>query len=99
MTKQELLYLTGSSLRRITAADLADARTDSQRAANYIITTAEGWEYYSERATTDDIINAITWSKERAKLNSMCVSCGQLGKDCAGTTCQSWTGCIYRKAI
>ena len=30
-------------------------------------------------------------------LNSMCENCICLGDSCDGTTCQTWTGCIYRK--
>lgn len=29
--------------------------------------------------------------------NSMCVDCLNRGKSCNGTTCQTWTGCVYRK--
>ena len=31
------------------------------------------------------------------KLNNMCETCARLGKDCEGTTCQTWTGCVYRQ--
>ena len=31
------------------------------------------------------------------KLNSMCETCARLNKDCEGTTCQAWTGCVYRE--
>lgn len=31
------------------------------------------------------------------KLNSICTTCARLGNDCNGTTCQTWTGCIYRQ--
>lgn len=30
-------------------------------------------------------------------LNTMCFDCLERGKSCKGTTCQTWTGCIYRK--
>lgn len=30
-------------------------------------------------------------------LNSMCLNCLNRGKSCEGTTCQTWTGCIFRK--
>jgi hypothetical protein len=30
-------------------------------------------------------------------LNTMCFDCLERGKTCKGTTCQTWTGCIYRK--
>lgn len=32
-----------------------------------------------------------------AELNNMCETCARLGKDCEGTTCQTWTGCVYRQ--
>jgi len=33
-----------------------------------------------------------------ARLNTMCSTCDCLNRDCVGTTCQDWTGCIYRRA-
>lgn len=30
-------------------------------------------------------------------LNPMCYDCLKLNKDCKGTTCQAWTGCIYKE--
>ena len=30
-------------------------------------------------------------------LNIMCINCLNRGKTCDGTTCQTWTGCVYRK--
>lgn len=30
-------------------------------------------------------------------LNVICFDCLERGKSCNGTTCQTWTGCIYRK--
>ncbi len=32
-------------------------------------------------------------------LNSICVNCLEYGKTCDGSTCQAWTGCVYRKTI
>lgn len=29
------------------------------------------------------------------KINPICTDCQKLGKDCNGTTCQVWTGCVY----
>lgn len=29
-------------------------------------------------------------------LNPMCFDCLKLNKDCNGTTCQAWTGCLYK---
>lgn len=28
--------------------------------------------------------------------NSLCNACTRCGEDCDGTTCQVWTGCVYR---
>lgn len=33
----------------------------------------------------------------KEQLNSMCTNCLCLGKECAGTCNQVWTGCIYKK--
>lgn len=30
----------------------------------------------------------------KEKLNPICTDCKKLGKDCNGTTCQTWTGCV-----
>ena len=32
------------------------------------------------------------------KLNHMCSNCLKLGKECKGTTCQTWTGCVFKVA-
>lgn len=32
-----------------------------------------------------------------SNLNTMCWNCLERGKNCNGTTCQTWTGCVYRK--
>lgn len=30
------------------------------------------------------------------KLNRMCADCLKLGSGCKGTTCQTWTGCVFK---
>lgn len=30
-------------------------------------------------------------------LNPMCLNCASRGRTCSGTTCQTWTGCVYYK--
>ena len=30
------------------------------------------------------------------KLNRMCADCLELGNGCKGTTCQTWTGCVFK---
>lgn len=44
---------------------------------------------YTERKKAHDIYYS--------ELNTMCFDCIERGKSCEGTTCQVWTGCIYRK--
>lgn len=36
-------------------------------------------------------------SRPSFELNSICDRCTLLGRECAGTSNQVWTGCVYRK--
>lgn len=29
-------------------------------------------------------------------INPMCVGCSKYGRECEGTACMVWTGCVYR---
>ena len=40
-----------------------------------------------------DYIESVAW----LPLNPICTGCKARGTTCNGTTCQTWTGCIYRK--
>lgn len=31
-------------------------------------------------------------------INRMCMDCANLGESCKGTTCHTWTGCVFRKS-
>lgn len=45
-----------------------------------------------------DYIKSVKWlEKDAEKLNPICIGCKARGATCDGTTCQSWTGCVYRK--
>lgn len=45
-----------------------------------------------------ETLEIIRKHKEKiGALNSMCAGCLEHGKSCNGTTCQTWTGCIYRR--
>lgn len=46
-----------------------------------------------QKCTSIDILE----DDSKPHLNSMCINCLERGKTCNGTTCQVWTGCIYRK--
>lgn len=30
------------------------------------------------------------------RMNRMCANCLKLGDGCKGTTCQTWTGCVFK---
>ena len=45
-----------------------------------------------------EYIKSVKWlEKDAAQLNPICVDCKRRGSTCSGTTCQAWTGCVYRK--
>ena len=37
------------------------------------------------------------YKENDGSLNIMCINCLKRGKTCNGTTCQTWTGCVFRK--
>lgn len=36
-------------------------------------------------------------AERAAEINPMCTDCIRRGSDCDGTTCETWTGCVYRE--
>lgn len=48
---------------------------------------------YKEK--TQEIIRK--YKENAGALNIMCINCLNRGKTCNGTTCKTWTGCVYRK--
>ena len=44
----------------------------------------------AEREKLSEILDKYT-------LNSICENCARLGKNCNGTTCKTWTGCVMRE--
>lgn len=54
MTKLEFAARHGVTIRRVTEQDRLEARTDYQRAADFIL-ACNGREHYSKRATLADI--------------------------------------------
>lgn len=45
-----------------------------------------------------EYIKSVKWlEKDAEQLNPICVDCKRRGSTCSGTTCQAWTGCVYRK--
>lgn len=60
--------------------------------------TAPAAETETETAETAPAAEPETETAERAaEINPMCTDCIRRGSDCDGTTCETWTGCIYRE--
>lgn len=52
----------------------------------------------TETTATAPAAEPETETAERAaEINPMCTDCIRRGSDCDGTTCETWTGCIYRE--
>lgn len=52
----------------------------------------------TETTETAPAAEPETETAERAaEINPMCTDCIRRGSDCDGTTCETWTGCIYRE--
>lgn len=68
--------------------------------------TGHGY-YYLIDAETDEAAETVPaaepetetaeTTERAAEINPMCTDCTRRGTDCDGTTCETWTGCIYRK--
>ena len=67
---------------RITAAEADTETTETTE-------TAQAAEPETEPETET--------AEKAAEINPMCTDCTRRGTDCDGTTCETWTGCIYRE--
>lgn len=78
---------------------LIDAEAEPETAE----TATEAAEITTETTETTETAPAAepeteTETTERAaEINPMCTDCIRRGSDCDGTTCETWTGCIYRE--
>ena len=55
-----------------------------------VVTVPEGWTAPAAEPETET-------AERAAEVNPMCTDCIRRGSDCDGTTCETWTGCIYRE--
>jgi hypothetical protein len=68
----------------------------ARAAAEYV--EPETVETTTETHETAPAAEPETETAERAaEINPMCTDCIRCGSDCDGTTCETWTGCIYRE--
>lgn len=65
MKKSDVLIKTGIKLRSVTVEDRKQAKTTLQRNANFVITTANGEEYYSKNGSLRDCLWADANSKKK----------------------------------
>ena len=65
--KETVLKEKGIILRHVTEKDRKKAKTDLQRTASFVITTANGQEYYSKNGSLKDCLWADKNSKATAK--------------------------------
>ena len=84
------------------SAEQAAAYYTVEQGANVITCTATAWpapEQPRGYVPLDWVAPvAGTETAERAaEINPMCTDCIRRGSDCVGTTCETWTGCIYRE--
>ena len=84
------------------SAEQAAAYYTVEQGANVITCTATAWpapEQPRGYVPLDWVAPvAGTETAERAaEINPMCTDCIRRGSDCDGTTCETWTGCIYRE--
>ena len=59
-----------------------------------VVTVPEGW---TAPAAEPETKTAAEPAERAAEINPMCTDCTRRGTDCNGTTCETWTGCIYRE--
>lgn len=64
----------------------------------YYLIDAEADEATDTAPAAEPETETETETAERAaSINPMCTDCTRRGSDCDGTTCETWTGCIYRE--
>lgn len=51
----------------------------------------DGFNVWMEQESPED-----SQLRQYMTINSMCLTCSKLRISCQGTTCQTWTGCIYK---
>lgn len=80
-------------------ADIAPRHALASAITGRIRITAPAAETETTETTeTAPAAEPETETAERAaEINPMCTDCIRRGSDCDGTTCETWTGCIYRE--
>lgn len=62
-----------------------------------VVTVPEGWTAPAAEPETETVAEPAERAAET--INPMCAECVKRGTSCPGTTCRSFTGCIYRETI
>lgn len=91
----------GETVPAITTAWAYDTKLCARARADYVADVqALAAEIAAEPAPAAEPETETTAETETtegaAEINPMCADCTRRGTDCDGTTCKTWTGCIYR---
>lgn len=102
--KNEITYPLPKKLKELTLDQLLAAWETTEYLHTPEISIVRGWLMTEIERRNPKSFNA--WldqnSPEDSELrkymtvNSMCITCSNLGNGCKGTACPTWTGCIYR---
>lgn len=87
------------------SAEQAAAYYTVEQGANVITCTATAWPApeqprgYVPLDWVAPVAETETAERAAETINPMCAECVKRGTSCPGTTCRSFTGCIYRETI
>lgn len=102
--KYELTYKAPEKLRGLTLDQLLNAWESTEFLHTPETPIVRGWLMDELERRNPEAFSA--WLDQDAPedsqlrqyiiVNRMCLTCSKLGNGCMGTTCQTWTGCIYK---
>lgn len=93
-----------AQLKELTLDQLLSVWEETERLTTPEVPTLRGWLMNEIERRYPEAFNA--WLDQDAPednqlrqyiaVNRMCITCSKLGNGCKGTTCKTWTGCIYK---
>ena len=102
--KYETTYTAPEKLKALTLDQLLNAWEATEHLHTPETPVVRGWLMDEIERRNPEAFNA--WLDQDAPeddqlrqymtVNRMCLTCSKLGNICNGTTCQTWTGCIYK---
>lgn len=102
--KYETTYTAPEKLRALTLEQLLNAWETTEHLNTPETPIVRGWLMDEFERRNPEAFNA--WLdlaapednqlRQYMTVNRMCLTCSNLRNDCKGTTCKTWTGCIYK---